>query len=101
MLHHHVLITFVPTATPEQHRAVAEALRALPATITAIEAYEVHLDDGLAEGNAHLSIVATFADEAAWRAYLEHPDHVRVLNEHILPIRAAGLRLQYHDPSST
>jgi hypothetical protein len=98
MLHHRVLLSFVPSSTPEQHRSVAEALRALPATITAIEAYEVHLDDGLAEGNADLSIVATFADEAAWRSYVEHPDHVRVVREHIAPIRAAGMRLQHHDP---
>lgn len=100
MLHHHVLVTFVPTATPPQHQAAAEALRALPATIAAIEAYEVHLDDGLAEGNAHLSIVATFADEAAWRSYVEHPDHVRVVAEHITPIWAASMRLQHRDDSS-
>jgi hypothetical protein len=59
--------------------------------------YEVHLDAGLSDGNAHVSIAATFADAAGWRAYTTHPDHVRVLEERIVPILGSGLRSQYSD----
>lgn len=95
MLHHHVLIECTADATAEQRRALVDALRSLPARIPQIASYEVHEDAGLAQGNAHVSIVASFADEAAFRAYVEHPEHVAVVTEHITPIKAGLMRLQH------
>ena len=65
---------------------------ALPEIIGSLVDYEVHLDSGLSDGNAHVSIAATFADAAGWRAYSAHPDHVRVLEERIVPILESALR---------
>lgn len=100
MFHHAVLLRFRADSTPEQHQAVVEALRALPATIDELVAYEVHLDAGLGEGNAHVSVAATFADESGWRVYTTHPDHVRVIDERIAPILESSLRSQHHDRPS-
>ena len=57
----------------------------------------MHLDAGLGAENAHLSVAANFADEAGWRTYAAHPDHLRVIHERIEPILAASLRSQYSD----
>ena len=97
MFHHIVLLRFTATSTPDQHRAVVEGLGELPSTIPQLRSYDVHLDGGLAADNAHLSIVATFEDEAAWRIYSKHPEHLKVINERINPIKESSLRSQYTD----
>ncbi len=97
MFHHLVLLRFVPGSTPDQHRAVVDDLRALPATIPELVRYDVHLDAGLGDGNAHVSVAATFIDEAGWRTYATHPDHLRVIHERIDPIKESSLRSQYRD----
>lgn len=99
MFHHIVLLRFRGDSTPEEHRAVADALRDLPATIDQIVSYRVRLDAGLAPDNAHLSVHATFADEAAWRTYAAHPAHVRIVEKQIGPILDTAIRTQYVDPS--
>lgn len=97
MFHHIVLLRFTPESTPVQHRAVVDALRALPATIDELRRYEVHLDAGLATQNAHVSVQATFDDEAGWHTYAQHPAHRQVIAEHIEPILADAVRTQYRD----
>jgi len=64
---------------------IVEALRGLPAQISEIRSYEVGADLGLRDGNADLAIVASFDDEAGWRAYLSHPAHLQAIDEHIAP----------------
>ncbi len=95
MFHHTVLLRFRPDSTREQHQAVVDDLRALPEAISELADYQVHLDAGLADDNAHVSVAATFADEAAWRSYAIHPAHLRVIDERINPIKESSLRSQY------
>ncbi len=97
MFHHFVLLRFVPGSTPEQHRAVVEGLRPLPESIPDLNGYEVHLDAGLGAQNAHVSVHATFDDEAGWHAYSSHPAHVQVIEDRITPILETALRTQYID----
>jgi hypothetical protein len=71
------------------------ALRALPERIPALDHYVVGRDLGLREGNATVAIVADCADEAAWRAYVDHPAHRQVVEEWITP-HAVGRQSVQH-----
>ncbi|MDH4168636.1 MAG: Dabb family protein [Acidimicrobiia bacterium] len=95
MLRHVVLLRFTPQATPAAVAAAVDALRTLPDSIDAIVGYEVGVDAGLAEDNASLVVLAEFADAEGWRRYQEHPDHQRVLAEHLRPILAQRLAVQF------
>ena len=97
MFHHISLLRFAPTSTADQHEAVAEGLRSLPESIPDLRSYEVHIDAGLGADNAHVSLHATFDDEAGWHTYSQHPAHVQVIEKHIAPILEAALRTQYDD----
>lgn len=97
MFHHIVLLRLSSTSSAADHEAIVDALCALPATIPELVGYDVHLDAGLGAENAHISVAATFADEAGWRTYATHPDHLRVIHERIEPILATSLRTQYTD----
>jgi endonuclease/exonuclease/phosphatase family metal-dependent hydrolase len=89
------LLTFVPEATPEQIEAVAVALRALPPLIPELRDYRVGPDVGVDAGNATFVVIGDFDDEDGYRAYRDHPEHVGVAREHILPILAARTAAQY------
>lgn len=93
MIRHTVLLTFdgVDEAVVE---TIAAALRALPPLIPAIESYTVGRDLGLTDGTATLVVTGDFADVDAYRTYSSHPEHVRVLDEHIRPNVTALTRAQ-------
>jgi hypothetical protein len=95
MLRHVVLIRLRPDATPADRDAIVEGLRSLPAQIPEIQAYEVGTDAGLRPGNPEVGLVALFADEAAWRTYLEHPAHVAVVSTHIAPVSTERISVQF------
>ncbi len=94
MLTHLVLITVSADATEAQVERMIAGLRALPAQVDAIDAYEVGRDMGLAEGNATVVIQATFASPDALRAYVDHPAHQAVVVDLIRPIAATISRAQ-------
>jgi hypothetical protein len=95
MIRHVSLLTFVPEATPEQIDAVATALRALPPRIPELRDYRVGPDAGVDPGNATFVVIGDFDDADGYRAYRDHPEHVAVAKEHILPILAARTAAQY------
>jgi hypothetical protein len=71
------------------------SLRRLPDLIDEIRAYEVLVDAGLAEGNAQVAVIGTFDDEAAWRAYIDHPEHQAVVQEQIRPHLVTRTAIQH------
>lgn len=91
---HIVLLRFTPSSSVAQHQAVAEALRGLPDIIDEIRSYDVNLDAGLSPDNAHISVIGDFDDEAAWRAYSQHPAHLAVVDQLIAPILESASRTQ-------
>lgn len=95
MIRHIAMLTLRPD-TPGDHvdRLVAE-LRALPSLIPEIDDYEVGVDLGLAEGNATVAVVARFRDTDDWATYRTHPEHVRVIEELILPALDQRSGIQY------
>ncbi len=94
MLRHVVLFELSADAPAGAAGAIATALRGLPERIPGILSYEVSVDLGLRPGNAQVGLVAGFEDEAAWRAYVAHPEHQAVLDDVILPVPHRRLGLQ-------
>jgi Stress responsive A/B Barrel Domain len=95
MIRHVVMFTWKAQATPEQkHRALTE-LRALPALMTGMRAYQAGPDAGLTPGNFDLAVVADFEDVASYLAYRDHPAHRAVVEESIRPIRQDRASVQF------
>ncbi|WP_390623973.1 Dabb family protein [Fodinicola feengrottensis] len=46
------------------------------------------------DGNADFAVVAVLADEEGVRAYLDHPEHVRVVETRVKPIVATRSAVQ-------
>lgn len=87
-INHVVLFGWTPEATPVQKQACAEALAGLKAVIPGILAYsggDQNSPEAPGQG-IDFGFVMTFADAAARDAYLPHPEHQRVIREHIAPI---------------
>jgi hypothetical protein len=94
VIRHIVMLRWQDGTAPEQRQALVDALEGLPALIPEIRAYVVRADAGLADGNADLVVLADFDDVAGWRAYMEQPDHQRVIAERIRPILASRTAIQ-------
>ena len=93
MITHLVLFTWKPGTDPA---AVAELQRELQEFATGLdgcERYSAEPSAGLRDG-ANFAVVADFADEAAWRAYADHPDHLRIIEERILPMAEGRVSTQ-------
>ena len=95
MLRHVVLFTFQDETTEAQKQAAADGLKALPGLIPEIRRYELGRDAGLAAGNHDFALVADFDSEADFRAYAEHPEHVKVVVELIKPVISGRVAVQY------
>ena len=93
MIRHTVLLA-LDGAEESTIAAVIDELRALPALISEIADYSVERDLGLQDGTADIVIVGDFATAADYRAYSAHPEHVRVVEEHIRPHMTGLLRAQ-------
>jgi len=92
---HVVCFTWAEDAAPEAVAATERALRALPDLITEVRALSVGPDLGLAPGTSDLALVADFDDAAAWQRYQDHPEHQRVVVEHVRPILASRAAVQF------
>lgn len=94
MLRHIVLIRFTAGTGDDLRRRAVDELAALPALVPEIRAYSVGLDAGIA-GTHDLAIVGDFDDVTTWRAYQDHPEHVRVAEQHVKPYVAERCSLQF------
>ncbi|HKC49340.1 MAG TPA: Dabb family protein [Myxococcota bacterium] len=85
---HVVLFRWKPGTGERELQALERALEALPRAIPEIRAYRFGRDAGVANGNFDFAIVADFADESAWRRYVDHPAHAALVAERVRPILA-------------
>jgi hypothetical protein len=83
---HVVLFRWKPGTDPAALTALERALAELPGQVPEIESYRFGRDAGLTAGNFDFAIVAEFADEAAWRRYVDHPAHQKLVAERVRPI---------------
>jgi hypothetical protein len=83
---HVVLFRWKPGTPAAELTALERALAELPGQVAEIRSYRFGRDAGLFPGNFDFAIVAEFADEAAWRRYVDHPAHQKLVAEHVRPI---------------
>ncbi len=95
MLRHVAVFRWVDGTTDEQREAIRVGLGRLPALLPALRDYRFGDDLGLVDGNWHFAVVADFDDEVGWWAYRDHPEHRRVIDEHIRPVLAERAAAQY------
>jgi hypothetical protein len=92
---HVVLLRWAPEATAADQESLAEALGRLPGAIPAIRVYRYGADAGLNDENFDFAVVADFADVAGYEQYRDHPAHRAVVAQHILPIAAERVAVQF------
>ncbi len=95
VLRHVTLFRWSDGITDRQKQAIHDGLARLPAIVTELRDYGFGDDAMLVEGNWDFAVVADFDGSEAWRAYREHPEHQRVLTEHIRPVAAQRASVQY------
>lgn len=95
MFRHIVLLTLNADATEEDRASIVEGMAGLPAAISSIRSYTIGQDAGLNDGNAEICAVADFDDEAGYLAYRDHPAHVEVIQQRILPVLASRSAIQH------
>ena len=95
MIEHIVLIRWTEQASPEAIDTVMTELRGLKGKIDVIVELSCGADfSERAKGYTH-GLVVRFGDRAALNAYISHPEHQRVVQKLINPIRADILALDY------
>lgn len=88
MVRHIVSYNYAQGFTEEENRTNAakmkEELEALKGIIEGLVSIQV-LDQPLESAEADLLLDSVFVDEAALKAYMVHPEHVRVANNFVRP----------------
>lgn len=95
MFRHCVMLRWTDDSTEEQRRAARDAVAELPSLIPEIRTYSVGFDAKLADTNFDMVVVGDFDDAGAYGVYANHPEHVRVLTDHLRPIAAERAAVQY------
>jgi hypothetical protein len=93
MIRHTVLLSFDGVDESLVQRVIDELGR-MPALIPEIRSYTIGRDLGLAEGTATVVVSGDFDSVDDYRTYSTHPEHVRVLDDHIRPHATALTRAQ-------
>ena len=100
-----LLLRFVPETTAEQIAAVEAAFTAVAALSPGLLSYTVrrlvhcHSSVPAVSGWAHI-VDAVYADRAALAAFTFHPAHLAAIRDHLAPIRADALCVDYELPAT-
>ncbi len=81
MITHVVSFRWKPETTPNQIDVIRAGLSTMPNLVPMIRTYRYGSDVAGSETNMDFAIVATFDSMDDWRAYDEHPEHVRLRSE--------------------
>lgn len=95
MITHVWSMTFNDQATAEQRAEFGTAMAKLPTQIEGVASFKSGVDLNLNPGNSDVVIIAEFADEQAWRAYIEAPANVAFVEEHVSPLCASWNAIQF------
>jgi hypothetical protein len=90
-----VLFRWTDTATADQKQRVEIELARLPSLVPTIREYVFGPDLGINEGNYDFAVSAAFDDRAGYLAYRDNPDHRAMIRDHILPISASRVAVQF------
>ncbi|MDQ4037855.1 MAG: Dabb family protein [Actinomycetota bacterium] len=96
---HLATFTWRPNATNDDVVAVIEALTSLPGQIPELLSYRFGPDLGLREGNADFAVAAVLESPQTLPAYLDNPEHLRIVQEFIGPLIATRQAVQIELPA--
>jgi putative component of toxin-antitoxin plasmid stabilization module len=99
MIRHVVMFRWNDQATEPVRERARQELAALPERIDAIRTFDFGDDAGLREGNFDLAVVADFDDADGYRTYADHPAHLAVIRDHLLPYLGERAAVQFELPS--
>jgi len=91
---HLVTFTWRPGASNDDVVAIIEALTSMPGHIPELLSYSFGPDLGLRQGNADFAVAAVLESPQTLPAYLDHPEHVRIIEEFIAPLMATRQAVQ-------
>ena len=94
-LRHVALFRWKDGTTEDQKRRISDGLAELPSLIPELRDYQFGADAGLVDSSWDFAVVATFDDADGWRSYREHPEHQRIVAEHIGPAAAERASMQF------
>lgn len=97
---HCVAFTWKPGTPAAAVTAVADGLSALQQHL-GLRDYRFGADLAATDGNADFGLVAWFPSTDAWRQYMSHPEHQRLIAERVAPILAAKASFQIPGGSVT
>ena len=94
---HVVTFTWTEDTSAETVGEITAALRAFVADgeLAGLRSWECGEDAGFAETNADYAVVAVFDDADGYTAYRDHPEHRRIIDEHIAPRIASRSAVQF------
>ncbi len=95
MLRHIVLMTLRADAPPDAAHNIVDALRTLPGIVPSIRDYQAGVDLGSTPGNATVAATATFDDYAGYLLYRDHPEHRKIIERFIDPVREGRSAIQF------
>ncbi len=95
MLRHIVMFTWVDDVDDSLIDTITEQLDRHVAVLPSVSAYRHGRDVGLQDGNFDYAIVADFATVSDYETYRDHPDHQRVIADHITACVAQRAAVQY------
>jgi len=98
---HLAVFSWQDGVTAEQVEQVSSALSELPGHIPQLRGYRHGPDLGLRAGNGDYGVCALVDTEDDVSAYLDNPEHLRVLQQVIVPIRAQRLAVQIRVPDGS
>ncbi|MCK8675325.1 Dabb family protein [Rhodococcus sp. HM1] len=95
MLHHVVTFIWKKDITDERIESFDNALDAISTSIPEVVEFRYGRDLGLKPGIGDYAISAIFEDVPGFRAYLAHPDHVRLVEEFISVMAESYSSIQF------
>ena len=93
MVTHIVIFKWVPGVNSDQLSVFADELTCMANELGV--SIQHGPDLAFRDGNGDYALVATFADQAAWRAYQAHPRHQAFVRDAVTPLQASRLTIQF------
>jgi hypothetical protein len=95
MFRHIVMFRWAGNASDERRARTLRELARLGELVSGLGTLRVGTDAGLAAGNFDVVVTVDFAGPDGYLSYAQHPEHLRVIAEHIKPAVAARSAIQY------
>jgi hypothetical protein len=95
MFRHVVMFRWREDADQAAVAAARVALSELASAIPDVRSLSFGADAGVREGNYDMVVVVDFEDVDGYRVYADHPAHLALISDHLLPLITERAAVQY------